>query len=70
MERWRVSLFGDRLHVITDGDLESGHRQVLERLRDAGVAVHDIREESYSLEDVFIAVVEKARQEGKFASED
>ena len=42
----------------------------MERLRDAGVAVRDIHEESYSLEDVFIAVVEKARREGKFAAED
>ena len=30
----------------------------------------EANEEDYSLEDVFIAVVEKARQEGKFASED
>jgi ABC-2 type transport system ATP-binding protein len=70
MERWRVSLFGDRLHVITDDDVASAEKQLGERLRDAGVAVHEMHEESYSLEDVFIAVVEKARQEGKFASED
>jgi ABC-2 type transport system ATP-binding protein len=70
MARWRVSLFGDRLHVIVDDDVASARKQLTERLRDAGVAVRDIHEESYSLEDVFIAVVEKARQEGKFASED
>jgi ABC-2 type transport system ATP-binding protein len=70
MERWRVSLFGDRLHVIVDDDVESAEKQLGERLRDAGVQVREIHEESYSLEDVFIAVVEKARQEGKFASED
>jgi ABC-2 type transport system ATP-binding protein len=70
MERWRVSLFGDRLHVIVDDDVESAEKQLGERLRDAGVEVREIHEESYSLEDVFIAVVEKARQEGKFASED
>jgi len=70
MERWRVSLFGDRLHVIVDDDVASAEKQLTERLRDAGVAVREIHEESYSLEDVFIAVVEKARQEGKFASED
>jgi len=34
------------------------------------VAVQEVHEENYSLEDVFIAVVEKARQEGKFAAED
>jgi ABC-2 type transport system ATP-binding protein len=70
MERWRVSLFGDRLHVITDDDVSVAEKQLGERLRDAGVAVREMHEESYSLEDVFIAVVEKARQEGKFASED
>ncbi len=70
MERWRVSLFGDRLHVIVDDDVETAEKQLGERLRDVGVEVREIHEESYSLEDVFIAVVEKARQEGKFASED
>jgi ABC-2 type transport system ATP-binding protein len=71
MERWRVSLFGDRLHVIVDqDDVASAEKQLAERLRDLGVAVREMHEESYSLEDVFIAVVEKARQEGKFASED
>ena len=70
MERWRVSLFGDRLHVIVDDDVASAEKQLTARLRDAGVAVREMHEESYSLEDVFIAVVEKARQEGKFASED
>ncbi|MGO4884458.1 MAG: ATP-binding cassette domain-containing protein [Bryobacteraceae bacterium] len=70
MEHWRVSLFGDRLHVIVDNDVESEGKQLVERLRDAGVAVRDMHEESYSLEDVFIAVVEKARREGKFAAED
>jgi len=70
MERWRVSLFGDRLHVIVDDDVASAEKQLAERLRDSGVAVREIHEENYSLEDVFIAVVEKARKEGKFASED
>jgi ABC-2 type transport system ATP-binding protein len=65
-----VSLFGDRLHVIVDDDVASAEKQLTARLRDAGVAVREMHEESYSLEDVFIAVVEKARQEGKFASED
>jgi len=70
MERWRVSLFGDRLHVIMDGDVASAEKELAGRLRDAGVALRDMHEESFSLEDVFIAVVEKARQEGKFAAED
>jgi len=68
-ERWRVSLFGDRLHVITDEDVEKSKRATIEKLTQAGIQVRDVREERYSLEDVFIVVVEKARQEGKVAAE-
>ena len=28
MERWRVSLFGDRLHVIVDDDVEAGQKRL------------------------------------------
>jgi ABC-2 type transport system ATP-binding protein len=68
-ERWRVSLFGDRLHVITDEDVEKSKRATIDKLTQAGIRVRDVREERYSLEDVFIVVVEKARQEGKVAAE-
>jgi ABC-2 type transport system ATP-binding protein len=61
MERWRVSLFGDRLHVIVDEPAEAGVRGVTERLAASGIRVLSAHEESYSLEDVFIAVVEKAK---------
>ena len=70
MERWRVSLFGDRLHVITDDGVAAASAQITARLSSAGMAVRDIHEENFSLEDVFIATVEQARLEGKFASED
>jgi len=69
-ERWRVALFGDRLHVITDDNLEAGKRATAEKLLANGIQVRDIREGRFTLEDVFISVVEKARQQGKFASED
>ena len=61
LERWRVSLFGDRLHVIVDGEAEAGVRDISARLSAAGIRVVKAHEESYSLEDVFIAVVEKAK---------
>ncbi len=32
MERWRVSLFGDRLHVITEEDTETGIRKFEENV--------------------------------------
>ena len=67
-DRWRVSLFGDRLHVITDD--EGGRERTIERLEAAGVRVRSTREERFSLEDVFIGIVEKARLEGKVAAEE
>jgi ABC-2 type transport system ATP-binding protein len=62
MERWRVSLFGDRLHVIVDEEADAGVRNITEQLGSAGIHVLKAHEESYSLEDVFIAVVEKAKR--------
>jgi ABC-2 type transport system ATP-binding protein len=69
-ERWRVSLFGDRLHVITDSDVEAGARDTERALAAAGIRVISATEQPYSLEDVFIAVVEKARKQGKVSKED
>jgi ABC-2 type transport system ATP-binding protein len=69
-ERWRVSLFGDRLHIITEEDAETGERANRQKLESNGVHVISVREGRFSLEDVFISVVEKARQEGKVASDD
>ncbi len=69
MERWRISLFGDRLHVIVDDDAQNGIAKTSQRLAAAGIHVAKAQEEPYSLEDVFIAVVEKMRQEGKTADE-
>ena len=70
MERWRVSLFGDRLHVVVDEDPAEGIRRLRRRLMAGRVQVADAYEERYSLEDVFIAVVEKARSMGKVATGD
>jgi ABC-2 type transport system ATP-binding protein len=64
LERWRVSLFGDRLHVIVDESADAGVRDITERLGAASIRVLKAREESYPLEDVFIAVVEKAKNGG------
>src|SRR5262249_42249261 len=69
MERWRVSLFGDRLHVIVDEDAEMGIKNIRDRLTAAGTSVESAHEEPFSLEDVFIAVVERMRKEGKAAEE-
>jgi ABC-2 type transport system ATP-binding protein len=64
-ERWRVSLFGDRLHVITEDAVEREIQSVTEKLTTQGIKVLSATEEHYSLEDVFIVLVEKARGQGK-----
>lgn len=69
-ERWRVSLFGNRLHVITDDDAEQGKQATTRRLEAGGVHVLSVREGRFSLEDVFISIVERARQQGRVAVED
>ncbi len=67
---WRVSIFGDRLHVVIDHDPQRCLRAITEELEANGIHVRDAREGRFSMEDVFISVVEKARQEGKVALED
>jgi ABC-2 type transport system ATP-binding protein len=69
-ERWRVSIFGDRLHVISEVDFEAAKRDITARLTGVGIKVLDACEEPFSLEDVFIVVVEQARRHGKVAKEE
>ena len=69
-QRWRVALFGKRLHIITDSDVETGIRENTQKLEAAGIHVLQAREGRFSLEDVFITVVEQARERGKIGSED
>ena len=59
MEPWRVSLFGDRFHVIVDGDALAAARDVTARLTRDGIRVFEARDDDYSLEDVFLVIAEK-----------
>jgi ABC-2 type transport system ATP-binding protein len=68
-EGWRVSLFGKRLHLITEDVPETAIRETTQRLEENGLRVLSAREDRFSLEDVFISIVEKARLEGKVAIE-
>jgi ABC-2 type transport system ATP-binding protein len=68
MERWRVSLFGDRLHVILPPGAEA-EQALYDTLKREGIQLTSQRESRFSLEDVFISVVERARLEGKVAEE-
>jgi ABC-2 type transport system ATP-binding protein len=68
-ESWRVSLFGERLHLITDEDPAIAIRETTQKLKANGLHVFSAREDRFSLEDVFISIVEKARLEGKVSIE-
>ncbi|HUO59943.1 MAG TPA: ATP-binding cassette domain-containing protein [Candidatus Acidoferrales bacterium] len=57
----RVSLFGDRLHLVVHTPEEKG--QAVALLREVGVGVLTEKEVPFSLEDVFIALIESRRSE-------
>jgi ABC-2 type transport system ATP-binding protein len=61
-EPWRVSLFGDRVHVIVEGDAPAAARRLTTRLERDTIHVLEVREQDCSLEDVFLAIVEKSRR--------
>jgi ABC-2 type transport system ATP-binding protein len=57
----RVSLFGDRLHVVLERDEQRAEAATV--LRDAGVRVSAEKPVPFSLEDVFISLIESRRSE-------
>jgi ABC-2 type transport system ATP-binding protein len=57
----RVSLFGDRLHVVTES--EDQKREAGDVLRQAGVKITAEKPVPFSLEDVFISLIESRRSE-------
>jgi ABC-2 type transport system ATP-binding protein len=65
MDHWRVSLFGERLHVIVDGDVQALVPRLADRLEREAVRVLDATVQDYSLEDVFLVIVEKSRRAGE-----
>jgi ABC-2 type transport system ATP-binding protein len=68
MESWRVSLFGDRLHVIVDGDAEAAARALEARLAREGIRVLEATEQDYTLEDVFLVIGERRRADAAVAA--
>lgn len=66
LEGWRVSLFGDRLHVIIDE--ENQKQRIVETLEQNGIEVKSVRQSRFSMEDVFISVVAQAQQRGMAVS--
>jgi ABC-2 type transport system ATP-binding protein len=57
----RVSLFGDRLHLVTENDDQK--RAANAALQEAGVRVLVDKPVPFSLEDVFISLIESRRSE-------
>jgi len=66
LDGWRVSLFGDRLHVITDE--ENQEQRIVEKLKANDIEVRSVRQSRFSMEDVFISVVAQAQQRGMAVS--
>ena len=63
LPHWRVSIFGSRLHTVLD-ELSTQISQVREWLEEIGIKVYSYRKINYTLEDVFISVVQRSGQQG------
>ncbi len=59
LEPWRVSIFGDRLHVVLDHP-NTELPQVRAHLQSANLSLLDIQPIPFSLEDAFIGEVQRA----------
>ncbi len=62
IEPWRVSLFGDRFHVIVDGDAPAAARRFEARLAREGIRVLEATEQDYTLEDVFLTIAARGER--------
>lgn len=56
---WRVSIFGDRLHLVLD-DPNSEIRQISSILQTEGINIYSLQAIPFSLEDAFIGIVQRA----------
>lgn len=59
LEHWRVAIFGDRLHVVLD-DADREWPPLQQRLQDAQMSVRSVQPISFTLEDAFIGIVQRA----------
>uniref|UniRef100_B8HLB8 ABC transporter related n=1 Tax=Cyanothece sp. (strain PCC 7425 / ATCC 29141) TaxID=395961 RepID=B8HLB8_CYAP4 len=58
LDNWRVSIFGDRLHVVLDHP-QTEIPQVRSLLQADGIQLEEIRSIPFSLEDAFIGIVQR-----------
>jgi ABC-2 type transport system ATP-binding protein len=59
LEPWRVSIFGDRLHLVLDHP-DQELDTVRHWLADAGIAIQSVQPTPFTLEDAFIGIVQRA----------
>lgn len=58
LESWRVSIFGDRLHLVLDNpELELS--QIKQSLAEKQIDIYSQRAIPFSLEDAFISIVQR-----------
>lgn len=61
LDSWRVSIFGDRLHIVLDNP-QAEIEQVRRLLQEASLEIDDLRPVPFSLEDCFIGIVQRAQE--------
>jgi ABC-2 type transport system ATP-binding protein len=59
IDRWRVSIFADRLHIVLDKP-EQELEPLLKQIIDQGITIISHKAVPFSLEDSFIGIVERA----------
>lgn len=59
LEAWRVSIFGDRLHLVLDNP-ERELDEVRHWLQSADIDIQSLRSTPFTLEDAFIGIVQRA----------
>lgn len=61
LESWRVSIFGDRLHIVLDRP-KTELPEIRSFLQNSEINVKSVRTIPFSLEDAFIGTVQRAQQ--------
>lgn len=64
LEDWRVSIFGDRLHLVLDNP-DQELPQVQQWLQAENIELQSTRPIPFSLEDAFIGIVQRSEQQAK-----
>lgn len=63
IEPWRVSIFGDRLHIVIEAP-EKDIPWIQHLLTNAGIRLDSLRPVAFTLEDAFIGIVQRSSSSG------